>query len=71
MKISDMVLPPITDVRLPLGHIQRIWAQWEDDSTHPSLPYSATALQIDCLGQFLKLQHTLFRKREKHVRESL
>ena len=28
------------------------------NSTHPSLPYSAITLQIDCLGQILKL-HTL------------
>ena len=46
---------------LPLGHIWRLWAQWEENSTHPSLPYSAITLQIDCLGQFSKL-HTL-RKR--------
>ena len=32
-----------------------LWAQWEDNSTHPSLPYSAITLQIGCLGQFLKL----------------
>ena len=35
-----------------------LWAQWEDNSTHPSLPYTAIMLQIGCLGQILKL-HTL------------
>ena len=53
---------------LPLGHIQRLWAQWDDKSTHSSLPYSAITLQIDCLGQFSKL-HTL-RKRNMCVKVS-
>ena len=53
---------------LPLGHIWRLWAQWEDNSTHPSLPYSAITLQNDCLGQFSKL-HTL-RKRNMRVKVS-
>ena len=35
---------------------------------HPSLPYSAITLQIDCLGQFLKL-HAL-RKRNMCVKVS-
>ena len=51
-----------------MGHIQRLWSQWEDNSTHPSLPYSAITLQIDCLGQFLKL-HTL-QKRNMCVKVS-
>jgi hypothetical protein len=62
VKVTDMVLPPIYLVcALPLGHIWRLWAQWEDNSMHPSLPYSAIMLQIDCLGRFLKL-HTLRRR---------
>ena len=61
VKVSDTVLPPITGLCITLGHIWRLWPQWEDNSTHPSLPYSAITLKIDCLGQFSKL-HTL-RKR--------
>ena len=62
VKVSDMVLPPITGLYIIFGtYILRLWAQWEDNSTHPSLPYSAITLQIGCLGQFLKLH--LLRKR--------
>ena len=73
VKVSDIVIPPITGLHitfgtLPLGHIWRLWAQWEDNSTHPSLPYSAITLQIDRLGQFLQL-HAL-RKRNMWVKVS-
>ena len=55
MNVSDTVLPPITGLRITFGtYMERLWAQWEDNSTHPSLPYSAVTLKIDCLGQFSK-----------------
>ena len=69
VKDSDMVLPPITGIcALPLGHIWRLWAQWEDNSTHPSLPYSAIMLQIDWSGPDFETSHT---SEKKHVCESL
>ena len=40
----------------PRQPIWRVMAQWEDNSTYPSLPYSVITLQIDCLGQFSKLR---------------
>ena len=50
------------------GYILRLWTQWEDNSTHHSLPYSAITLQIDCLGRFLKL--CALRKRNMCVKVS-
>ena len=45
-----------------------LWAQWEDNSTHPSLPYSAIMLQIDWSGPVFETSLTL---EEKHEHESL
>ena len=67
VKVSYMVLPPITNLHITLGHIRRLWVQWEDNSTHPSLPYSAIMLQIDWSGPVFE---TLNTSGTKHVRES-
>ena len=59
MKVSDTVLPPITGLHITFGtYMEALGTIWEDNTTHPSLPYSVITLQIDCLGQILKL-HTL------------
>ena len=56
-----------------LSHLRyvskRLWAQWEDNSTHPSLPYSAvTPSKLAAWASFRNFTHF---GREKHVRESL
>ena len=49
-------------------YIWGLWAQWEDNSTHPSLPYSAIMLQIDWSKPVFETSHT---SRMKYVHESL
>ena len=73
VKVSDTVLQPITGLRITLGtYIQRLWAQWEDNSTHPSPSHTQpSTLQIGCLGHFSKLHATSRTSEGKHVRESL
>ena len=72
VKVSDTVLQPITGLRITFGTYMEafLWAQWEDNSTHPSFPYSAITLQIDCLGQFMFMKLHPFWKRNMCVKVS-
>ena len=56
-KVSYTVLLPITGLRITFGtYMEALGTMGRYNSTHPSLPYSAITLQIDCLGQFSKLR---------------
>ena len=62
VKVSDMVIPPITGLHITFGtYMEALGTQWEDNSTYPSLPNSAVTLKIDCLGRFSKV-HALRRR---------
>ena len=71
VKVSDTVLPLITGLCITFVwdiYIWRLWEQWEDNSTHPSIPYSAIMLQLWLPGPLFETWPTL---EEKHLCESL
>ena len=55
------------DIYEGFGHIGNYW---EENSTHPTLPYSAITLKIDCVGHFSKLWGATFRNLTHFGRET-
>ena len=56
-------------VALPLGHIWRLWAQWEDNSTAPFPPILSHHAPIWLPGPVFETSHPT--SEQKHVHESL